>query len=88
MSPVTRSRALDCSEPSRMPDRHRQVERGARLPEVRRGEVDRDPARREREPGVADRTADPFPGLLDRRVRETDDREPGQARGDVDLDAR
>ena len=39
------------------------------------------------EPGVADRAADALAGLLERGVGQADDREPGQARGDIDLDA-
>ncbi len=39
------------------------------------------------ETGVADRTADALAGLLESRVGEADDREPGQTPGDVDLDA-
>ena len=62
------------------PDRDREVERGAGLAQVGRGEVDGDPARRMAEPGVADRAADPLAGLLERGVGEPDDREPGQTR--------
>ena len=69
-------------------DRHRdrQVERRARLAQVRRREVDRDPARRVDEPGVAQRAADPLARLLERCVGQSDDREPGQPGRDVDLD--
>ena len=77
----------DLLRPEQDAEGHRQVERGAGLAQVRRGEVDRDAPRREHEAGVADRAADPFAGLLDGRVGQADDREPGQARGDVDLDA-
>jgi hypothetical protein len=38
-------------------------------------------------PGVADRATDALASFLERRVSQADDREPGQARGDVDLDA-
>src|SRR5689334_11530398 len=38
------------------------------------------------EPGVAQRAADTFARLLQRGVREPDDREPGQTGRDVDLD--
>ena len=68
------------------PDRDGQIERGARLAQVRRRQVDRDPPRRMAEPGIADRPANPFPGLLERRIGKPDDREPRQSRGDVDLD--
>ena len=66
--------------------RHRQVERRPGLAQLGRGEVDGDPPRREDEPGVADRPADAFAGLLDRRVGEADDREAGQPGRDVHLD--
>ena len=51
------------------PDRHRQVEARPGLAQVGRGQVDRDAARRMDESGVADRAADPFPSLLEGRVR-------------------
>jgi hypothetical protein len=38
-------------------------------------------------PRVANRAADALAGFLERRVSQADDREPGQTRGDVDLDA-
>ena len=38
------------------------------------------------EPGVADRAAHPLASLLERGVREPDDREAGQSRSDIDLD--
>ena len=84
--PDGRAPARPCSDPSRIADGHRQVERGAGLAQVRRGEVDRDPPRRQRVPGIADRAADAFAGLGHRRVRQADDREPGQTRRDVRLD--
>ena len=68
------------------PHRHREVERRAGLALVGRGEVDRDPARRMDEPGVAQRAPDPLAGLLERGVGQSDDREPGQTRRDVHLD--
>jgi hypothetical protein len=37
-------------------------------------------------PGVADRPADALARLLEGRIGQPDDRESGQARGDVDLD--
>jgi hypothetical protein len=51
------------------PDRHRQVQRRARLAQVRRSEVDGDPPRRVDVSGVPDGTADPFTGLLERGIR-------------------
>ena len=69
-----------------MPIGDGQVERGTRLAQIGRREVDRDPAGRERETAVADRAADPLASLLERGIRQADDREPGQARRDVDLD--
>ena len=42
--------------------------------------------RRVLEAGVAQRAADPFASLLERRVGKADDREAGQAGSDVDLD--
>ena len=59
----------------------------AGLAHVRRREVDGDPARRDgRSPllRIAPRTRSR--ASLERGVGEPDDREPGQARGDVDLD--
>ena len=69
------------------PQRDREIERGARLAQLGRREVDGDAARRVLEAGVAQRAADPFAGLLERRVGKADDREAGQAGSDVDLDA-
>src|SRR5436190_23728570 len=61
---------------------------GALSPYVntRRCEVDRDPSWRIGVPGIADGTANALARLLERRVGEPDDREPGQARRHVDLD--
>jgi len=69
------------------PHSDRQVERGTRLAQVGRRQVDGDPPRRMAESGVANRAADSLASLLERRVGQPDDREPGQSRGDVDLDA-
>ena len=68
------------------PHRHREVERRAGLALVGRREVDRDPARRMDEAGVAQGAADPFARLLERGVGQPDDREPGQPGRDIDLD--
>ena len=68
------------------PDGDRQVERCPGLPQVRRGEIDRDPSRRMREAVVAQRAADALPRLLEGGVGEPDDREPRQSRRDIDLD--
>ena len=66
--------------------RHREVQGRPGLAQLRRREIDRDAAGRKDEPGVADRAADPFAGLLDRRVGEPDDREARQPRGHIHLD--
>ena len=79
-------RGADLLRPEQDPHRDREVERRAGLALLGRREVDRDPARRMDEPGVPDRAADPLARLLERRVGEADDREPGQPAGDVDLD--
>ena len=73
--------------PDQDPDRDRKVGRGARLRNIGRCEVDRDPSRWVHEPRVAKGAADPLAGLADRRVTEANDGEPGQARRNVDLDA-
>ena len=54
--------------------------------QVRRGEIDRDPARRMDEAGVADRSPDPLPCLAQGGIGESHDGEPGQAWRDVHLD--
>ncbi len=69
------------------PQRDREIERGARLAQLGRREVDGDAAWRVLEAGVAQRAADPFASFLERRVGKADDREPGQSGSDVDLDA-
>ena len=68
------------------PERDREVERRTRLAQLRRREVDRDPARRVVVAGVAQRAADALPRLGQRGVRQPDDREARQAGRDVDLD--
>ena len=78
MSATAPGAARTCSEPRQDPERDREIERGAGLAQLGRGEVDRDPPRRVAEAGVADRAADPLAGLLERRVSKADDREPGQ----------
>ena len=72
--------ACTCSEPTRIGDRDPQVERGAGLRHVGRGQVHRDAARRVHEPAVAEGAAHPLAGLAKRGVGEADDREAGQAR--------
>ena len=69
------------------PHRDREIQRRAGLPELRRGEVHRDPPRRVVEARVPERAADALPCLGERCVRETDDREPGQTGRHVNLDA-
>jgi hypothetical protein len=81
------ARSPDLFRAEQDPDRDREVERGACLAEVRRGEIDGDPPRRVDIPGVADRATDALASFLERRVSQADDRESWQARGDVDLDA-
>ena len=70
--------------------RDREVERGACLAEIRRGEIDGDPPRRVDIPGVADRAADALASILERRVSQADDREPvgRQSPPGADLDPR
>ena len=68
------------------PERDREVERRARLAQLRRGEVDRDPPRRVVVAGVAQRAADPLARLGQRGVRQPHDREARQPGRDVDLD--
>ena len=67
-------------------DRDGQVERGAGLAQVRRGEVDGDAARRIVEAAVADGAAHPLARLRQGSVRQADDREARQPGRDVDLD--
>ena len=67
-------------------DGHREVERSSELAEAGGREVDRDCAWRNRKPAVAQRRANPLSRLADARIRQADDRERGQSRGDVDLD--
>ena len=67
-------------------DRDREIERGARLAQVRRSEVHGDPTRWVDKSGIPDGASNPFPGLLERGIGQPDDREPGQAGCDVDLD--
>ncbi len=64
-----------------------EVQRGTSLRHVRRGKVDRDPARGMDEPTVAEGPADPLARLPESDVRQPDDREAGQPGGDVDLHA-
>ena len=82
-SPISASRpapARTCSEPSRIPTAIARSSdapalrrsAGARLTVIRRGGWTK--------PGVAERAANPLARLLQRRVGEPDDREPGQAR--------
>ena len=78
---------LDLFRTQQDPDRHRQVERGTGLAQVRRREVDRDPARRMDEARVPERTADALARFLERGIGQPDDREAGQAGCDIDLDA-
>ena len=69
------------------PDGDGEVDARPALGQVRRGEIDRDPARWMDEAGVADRSADPLPGLTQGGIGEPHDGEPGQARRHVHLDA-
>jgi hypothetical protein len=70
-------------------DRNRdpEIQGGARLRDVRRGEVHRDAAGRMDEAGIPERTANPLAGLPQRRVREADDGEAGQSGRHAHLDA-
>ena len=73
--------------PEQDPERDREVQRRPRLAQLCRREVHGDPPRRVVEAGVPEGAADALPRLRQRGVREADDREPGQPRRDVDLDA-
>jgi hypothetical protein len=53
---------------------------------IGRREVDRDAPRWDLEAAVAERTPHPLARLQDGAAREADDRQTGQAEGDVDLD--
>ena len=79
-------RRPDLLGPEEDPHRDREVERGAGLALLGGREVDGDPPRRVDEARVPDRAADPLAGLLQRGVRQADDREARQAARDVDLD--
>jgi len=67
-------------------DGERQIERGAGLAQVRRGEIGGDPLERELAAGVEQRGAHPFPRLAHARVREPDDREDRKPSPKVHLD--
>jgi hypothetical protein len=66
--------------------RDRQVQGGSALAQLRRGEVDGYPPRRVFVAAVSDGAPDPLARLLQGRVRQSDDREAGQAGGHVHLD--
>ena len=68
------------------PERDRQIERGARLSQVGRGEVDGDAMRRKFEAAVADGAANAVAALAHARVGQSDEMEPGKSERDVDLD--
>src|SRR5205823_6829647 len=67
-------------------ERDRQVEPGAFLLQLRRGEVDRDPDARPAQLGRRDAAPHALPSLLAGPVSEPDDREAGQPLVDVRLD--
>ena len=67
-------------------DGDRDVEGGPVLAQVGGRQVDGDPARRQLEPAVVQRAADPDPPLADAGVGEPDDVAAGQADRHVDLD--
>src|SRR5439155_14098642 len=64
----------------------RQIEPAAALPDVGRGQVHGDPPQRPFDPAREQRGTDPVARLPARGVRQADDREPGDAARDVDLD--
>ena len=66
---------------------YREIQRSPALPKVSRGKVHGDTPGRVLVTAVSDRATDALSGFLQSRVRETDDGEPGQARGNVNLDA-
>ncbi len=67
-------------------DRDGQVVRRALFLQVRRREVHRHASRRKLEAGVANCAPHPLPRLENGAAGKTDDRETGQAEGDIDLD--
>jgi hypothetical protein len=81
------TRGLELLRADHYAERDRQIERGACLAQVGRGQVDGDTTWRVLVTAVSDRAPDPLPRLLQGRVREPDDREAGQPGRDVDLDA-
>jgi hypothetical protein len=68
------------------PEGHGQIKGGAALAHLRRCEVHGDPPRRILVTAVTDGAAHAFACFLERGVRQPDDGEPWQARGDVDFD--
>jgi len=78
--------ALDLRARHQDPEGNGEVEPGAVLPHVGRGQVDRDPLERKGEPRVEERRVDPLPALLDRSMREPDRGHRREAVSDVDLD--
>ena len=78
--------ALDDSGRREDPERDRRIERGARLADVRRREVDGDAMRRKLESGVADRGTNPVAALADARVGKADHRERREAERHVHFD--
>ena len=67
------------------PGCNRQIEMGALLHDVGRGEIDRDPLRRQGEAKRIQGAAHPLPAFRHRLVRQADEYEGGQAIGDLDL---
>src|SRR5207302_7236704 len=63
-----------------------EVEGGALLGQLGRGQVDGQLPLREVETGVANRSLDPLPGLLDRPIGQPDDGEARYSRRDIRLD--
>ncbi len=76
----------DLLGPEEDPDRDGKVQRRAGLAQVRRCEVDRDPARRMAESGVPNSASNPLARFLKGGIGQADDREPRQSGRDVDLD--
>ena len=73
--------------PDENPEGNREVQRRAALAQFRRREIDSDAPGRVLISAVADRAADPFPRILEGGIREAHEREPGQSRRHVYLDA-
>ncbi len=78
--------AVDLAGRRQHPQGNRQVERGALLADVGRGEVHRDPFQRKRVPGVGERRVHPLASFFYGALRQAHGRKRRQAVRDVGLD--